>query len=83
MNLLSLSLSVCVVFLMLGLFFFMSEERSFTYSLTKAICEGTTCRDYHITCSEQGAVISMAPLTGFVTFPSDWKDTRNATTLCR
>ncbi len=67
---------------MLGLFFFLPEERSFTYSLTKAICEGTTCRDYQITCSERGELVSMAPLTGFVTFPSDWKDTRVKNELC-
>lgn len=83
MNLVRLILSACLVFLILGLFFFMPEERSFTYSLTKAICEGTTCRDYQVSCTDQGDVISMVPLTGFVTFPSNWNDTRNATTLCR
>ncbi|MEK6858311.1 MAG: hypothetical protein AABX53_00160 [Nanoarchaeota archaeon] len=82
MDLLRISLSAFVLFVFVGLFFFLTEERSFAYSLTKAICEGNTCRDYEIICAGRGEVVSMTPLTGFVTFPSDWKDTRVKKELC-
>ena len=49
---------------------------------TKAICEGTTCRDFLITCAPNNSVVGMTPLTGFVTFPKDWKDTRIEKSLC-
>lgn len=63
-------------------FFHDRDERNDpSFTLTKALCEGTTCRDYEIRC-EGEQVISMAPLTGFVTFPSDWKDTRESKALC-
>lgn len=52
------------------------------YTLTRAMCEGTTCRDYTIRCADNGTMIAMVPLTGFVTFPGSWKDTRNLTSLC-
>lgn len=70
-----------VVFLFFFFIFSLFQRPTEEYILTKALCEDTTCRDYKITCNE-GRVISMTPLTGFVTFPTDWEDTREKKELC-
>lgn len=78
----SLALSFILVIFLLSFFFSLEQSSSFSYSLTKAICEGNTCRDYEIRCADNGDVVAMVPLTGFVTFPSSWIDTREKGSLC-
>ncbi len=47
----------------------------FDRTLTKAVCSGNTCRDYFVECLN-GEVKSISPISGFVVFPDDWRDTR-------
>ena len=77
-----LTLSVLFLLGIVILLYSFNEPRSFSYSLTKAICEGVTCRDFSITCESNGSIVSMVPITGFVTFPSSWEDTRAGKSLC-
>ena len=51
------------------------------YTHTRALCQGNTCRDYKITCNGS-EVLDVAPVTGFITFDEDWKDTREEKELC-
>ena len=57
------------------------QDVAFSYEHTKAICEKNTCRDYIVTCANK-KVISIAPISGFVTFSENWQDTREKTPLC-
>ncbi|OIO80200.1 hypothetical protein AUJ84_04105 [Candidatus Pacearchaeota archaeon CG1_02_32_132] len=53
------------------------EERiSYDYTHTKAICQGNSCQDFLITCSDN-ELVEMVPLTGLVTFSDDWEDRRS------
>ena len=53
----------------------------FDYSLTKAVCYGNKCQDFEVKCLNE-KVISMAPISGFITFGGDWKDLREDKGLC-
>ena len=57
------------------------KEVNFDYQHTKAICEGNKCQDFLVTC-KKGEVLEMNPISGFVTFSSDWQDARENKDLC-
>lgn len=56
-------------------------ENNFHSTKTRALCSGTTCRDFLISCYGQ-EVIEIAPISGFVTFGEDWIDKRYSSPLC-
>jgi hypothetical protein len=45
------------------------------YSWTTAVCEGNRCTDFYVECNGANA-LSVTPVTGMVTFDSDWTDPR-------
>lgn len=72
-------LTIVVFFLVVGPLHYSKSEpiRTFTY----ALCEKNTCQDYLIECSDE-KMISMRPISGLVTFPIEWQDTREKRELC-
>ncbi len=57
------------------------DGRYFKHSFTKAFCEGNVCRDFLVECLSD-EVLEMKPISGFVTFGSDWVDEREEKELC-
>lgn len=47
----------------------------FSGTYTKAVCSSNVCQDYLFTCFD-GEIIKKEPISGFVTFGSDWVDLR-------
>lgn len=61
--------------------FHFSNSETFEKTYTEALCENNACQDYLIECSGT-EVKSMRPISGLVTFPTDWKDARPKKELC-
>ena len=57
------------------------QKDVFHDTYTRALCSGQMCRDFLVTCSGNEAV-SLEPISGFVTFSSEWVDTREERELC-
>lgn len=57
------------------------EYFDFNRTLTKALCSGRMCRDFVVSCSGK-EVVSLEPISGFVTFGNDWIDKRVQKELC-
>lgn len=56
-------------------------ETQYDYIWTTAICEGSDCADYEVTC-KNGEVVSQRRVTGFIALGNDWEDPRDSTDLC-
>ena len=61
--------------------YFDPSEISFDYEYTTALCEGSACRDYVVTCLD-GEAINLDPISGMVIFSDDWEDTREDKGFC-
>ena len=85
MRLIYLFLGFLLLIMLLNIFalFYNSDFKGYKdkYTHTRALCEGNTCRDYKITC-EGNNTLEVIPVTGFITFDEDWKDTREEKELC-
>jgi len=57
------------------------QKEVFHDTYTKALCSGTTCRDFEIKCLGD-EFLEMKPISGFVTFGDDWVDLREEKELC-
>ena len=57
------------------------KKVDFDKTLTRAFCSGQTCQDFLVTCFGS-EVVGLEPISGFVTFGSEWVDRREKRELC-
>ena len=55
--------------------YYVMFDYDFIDSYTSAVCSGNICQDYSFTCNG-GEIVESVPVSGYVTFSSNWVDLR-------
>ena len=79
-------LVITLLFTIMAYFFTDDFSYGFDYdssyrTYTTAFCSGQTCRDFVVSCSGKD-VVSLKPISGFVSFGDGWVDLRDERELC-